>query len=106
MTKTCAECVRKHWGSAQVVIPEVFLGYVDNHIRVIGELNQAEQEAFKEDLELAIKLREYRTMFEAAVFDMVIGVKTPADVLAGFDPTYDLSNEIESRILGSVFKKD
>lgn len=60
MREKCADCVRKHFGAAVSVIPEILTGYDDFGLYVAGELSNAEQECMKLDIQLANSIRDFR----------------------------------------------
>lgn len=66
LRESCMDCVRKHLSQAQILMKEILFGYDEEHGYVhksllIGHLAEAADEALKEDVELAKRIRELRT---------------------------------------------
>lgn len=79
MRRECLDCVRKHVGSALAVIPELFTDYPMHITYVIGELEQAFQEALREYTPLAYEIRKFRLSVEEAYLELLQGCD-PGDV--------------------------
>lgn len=67
MRTTCIECVEKHVGAARVVLSEVFQGYGQHYLDVVGELNEAEKESLIGYPDLASKIRDARKSIQLHV---------------------------------------
>jgi hypothetical protein len=60
MRRACLDCVYKHLASARVLEPEFRMGYPILKLDIVGNLDQAAIEAFKESQRLAMVIRQHR----------------------------------------------
>lgn len=60
MRKYCIDCCKKHLGSAAVLEDEVYHGYPQYELYVLGHLDQAASEIQGINLELAETIRQHR----------------------------------------------
>ena len=63
MRKSCVDCVRRHLGSAAIVIKEMAMGYPHYDIYAIGELEHAADESLALHRDLALVIREHRILW-------------------------------------------
>ena len=82
MRRECLDCVRKHVGSARAVIPELFTDYPSHITYVVGELEQAFQEALRYYAQLAREIRRFRLSVEEA-YERLLAGDAPEDVAVG-----------------------
>jgi hypothetical protein len=98
MRPHCLECVRKHLGSAIVVMVETLTGYPEHITYVAGELDQAVQEAIHSYPELALKIRRMRIEYEDAMDRLLTG--TPlTEVLHAMPDVQQLVLELHQLLL-------
>jgi len=64
MRESCLGCVRKHIGQTMVLLNESLLGHPEHFWLAIGHMAEAEAEAIKQHLALAINIRRVRKELE------------------------------------------
>jgi len=74
MRDECLDCVRKHVGSALAAEAEIYTKYPHHITRVVGELDQAYQEAIKKYMHIADMIYEYRMEVEDAYGQIIAGI--------------------------------
>lgn len=93
MRQECLDCVRKHVGNALAIIPELFTDYPQHITRIVGELDQAFQEALREYVPLAFEIRKFRLEVEESYLQLLNGVNID-DVAQGMPVDEQLVNDI------------